>query len=84
MSLVDYVNEATRRAEQELKVQEVQPLLDKGEELKLVADKRGLIREGDIKLLKMGGSGSIKRIESHALLFDHITKRCHLPFHYHC
>jgi hypothetical protein len=75
MSLVEHVNEATRRAEQELKGQEIQPLLDKGEELKLVADKRGLLREGDVKLLKMGGSGSLKKVEVHALLFD----RIHIP-----
>lgn len=70
MKLVDNVNEATRRAEQELKAQEVQPLLDKGEDLRLV-DKR-LIRQGDVKLLKMGGSGSLKKIDAHALLFDRI------------
>eukprot|EP00026_Physarum_polycephalum_P000255 Phypoly_transcript_00255.p1 GENE.Phypoly_transcript_00255~~Phypoly_transcript_00255.p1 ORF type:complete len:939 (+),score=189.28 Phypoly_transcript_00255:2752-5568(+) len=72
MNLVDHVNETTRRAEQELKGQEIQPLLDKGEELKLIADKRGLLREGNIKFLKMGGSGSLKKVEAHALLFDHM------------
>ena len=72
MSLVEHVNETTRRAEQELKGQEIQPLLDRGEELKLVADRRGLVREGDIRLLKMGGSGSLKKVEAHALLFDRI------------
>ena len=77
MSLVEHVNETTRRAEQELKGQEIQPLLDRGEELKLVADRRGLVREGDIRLLKMGGSGSLKKVEAHALLFDRI--RAPLP-----
>lgn len=81
MSLVEHVNETTRRAEQVLKGQEIQPLLDRGEELRLIADKRGLLREGDIRLLKMGGSGSLKKVEAHAVLFDRILRAAVLWVH---
>lgn len=75
MNLVDHVNEATRRAEQEMKIFDLQGILDKGEELRLVQDKRVLIREGPIKLLRMGGSGSLKKLECYSFLLDRTIRR---------